>query len=308
MDPIRGKLSEKTADSQLVNRTSNGMDVNEVGLGRCLQTARKKANFTQQELCQKAGLSYSTLAKIERGAIKSPSIFTIQQIAQALGTSLDELVGFSSLPRAPLNKKRSKSGISFIYLDVNGCLVRFFHRAFTRIAEETGETPDTIETAFWHYNDAACTGEMSVKQFNDAVAKKLSIKSFDWQKYYLAVIDPITEMQQLAEWIAQNYHLGLMTNIMPGFIDTMLDSGLLPKVDYSAIIDSSKEGVIKPDPKIYEIAGKAAGCPANEILLVDDSRTNLMAAERAGWHVLWFDDFNPAESAKRVKSTLEPAG
>ena len=47
----------------------------EVGLGRRLQEARKKANFTQQELCQKAGLSYSTLAKIERGAIKSPSIF-----------------------------------------------------------------------------------------------------------------------------------------------------------------------------------------------------------------------------------------
>ncbi len=282
------------------------MDQDEVGLGRRLQSARKKADLTQQELCQKAGLSYSTLAKIERGAIKSPSIFTICEIARALGVSLDELVDFTATIPTD-TKKKSKSGISFVYLDVNGCLVRFFHRAFSRIAEDTGAAPDAIETAFWHYNDACCTGEMSINQFNDAIAKKLSIKTFDWQKYYLAAIDPIAEMQDLAKWLAAHYHLGLLTNIAPGFLDIMMSKKLLPDVQFNAIIDSSKEGVIKPEPKIYEIAQQAAGCPASEILLVDDSRTNLMAAERAGWHVLWFDDFNPSESVQRIKAALELA-
>ena len=50
----------------------------EVALGKHLQAARQRASMTQQQLCQKAGLSYSTLAKIERGAIKAPSIFTIE--------------------------------------------------------------------------------------------------------------------------------------------------------------------------------------------------------------------------------------
>jgi HAD superfamily hydrolase (TIGR01509 family) len=36
---------------------------------------------------------------------------------------------------------------------------------------------------------------------------------------------------------------------------------------------------------MYEIATKKAGCPPAEILLVDDARTNLMAAEKQGWHV-----------------------
>jgi hypothetical protein len=32
-----------------------------------------------------------------------------------------------------------------------------------------------------------------------------------------------------------------------------------------------------------------------------------MAAERFGWHVLWFDDYRPEESAERIKQVLEPA-
>jgi transcriptional regulator with XRE-family HTH domain len=68
--------------------------VDEKSLGARLQLARQNAGLTQQVMCHKANLSYSTLAKIERGAIKSPSIFTIRSIAEVLGTSLDELVGF----------------------------------------------------------------------------------------------------------------------------------------------------------------------------------------------------------------------
>lgn len=70
--------------------------MDEVGLGKQLQSIRTKAGLTQQALCQLANISYSTLAKIERGAIKSPSIFTIQSIAEALGVSMDQLLGLQS--------------------------------------------------------------------------------------------------------------------------------------------------------------------------------------------------------------------
>ena len=42
-----------------------------------------------------------------------------------------------------------------------------------------------------------------------------------------------------------------------------------------------------------------------EILLVDDSRVNIMAAEKHSWHVLWFDEYRPDESVKRVQNALE---
>jgi len=281
------------------------MAVDEVSLGKRLQAARQAAGLTQQELCHRAKLSYSTLTKIERGAIKSPSIFTIQQIASVLGTTLDQLVGSSAPVLKP--KKRAKSGVTFVFFDVNGCLVRFFHRAFTKLAEETGATPDIIESTFWHYNDQVCRGKLSLKEFNTLFAKKLHVNSLDWQAYYLAAVDPITEMHKLVEWAADNYAVGLLTNIMPGFLDAMRTRGFIPAVTYSAIIDSSSVGAIKPEAKIYEAAEAAAGRPGKEILLVDDSRANLMPAEHMGWHVLWFDDYNPSESIKRVRSVLEPA-
>ena len=279
--------------------------MDEVGLGKLLQDARRKAGLTQQELCHKAGLSYSTLAKIERGAIKSPSIFTIQSIAAALKTSLNDLLGDTSSATGKTTKKRSKSGIRFVYFDINGCLVRFYHRAFTRIAEDSGQQSDVIETNFWHYNDAVCRGEISLDEFNRILGEQFEMAAFDCRVYYLDPIEPIKEMHDLVAWANEHYYVGLLSNIMPGLIETMLNQETLPPIEYAAIIDSSEVGAIKPEQRIYEIALEKSGVQPSEILLVDDSRTNIMAAERMGWRVLWFDDFRPDESADRVRAALE---
>lgn len=270
--------------------------MDEKGLGQKLADARRSAGLTQQELCQKSGLSYSTLAKIERGAIKSPSIFTIQQIASVLGTSVDALLGIDSQNSAIATKKRSKSGIEFVYFDVNGCLVRFFHRAFTSAAQDFGLPSDIVEATYWHFTDAVCRGDMTLQEFNTASAKKFGIASIDWSKYYLEAVDPVMEMKDLLNWAQEHYKVGLLTNIMPGMLDIMKTQDLIPDIAYDAVIDSSIVHAIKPEAAIFAAAAGAAGVDPEAILLVDDSRANLMAAERQGWRVLWFDDYHPAES------------
>ncbi len=282
--------------------------IDEKGLGKRLQLARQHAGLTQQSLCHKANLSYSTLTKIERGAIKAPSIFTIQNIAAALGVGLDELMG-APVRSLQTDKKRSKSGITFVYFDINGCLVRFFHRAFTRLSEETGAPADIVETTFWHYNDLVCRGEMGLDAFNQKLTQELRAETpIDWEAYYMEAIEPIPAMHELVAWAAEHYRVGLLTNIMPGFVSKMLEKGLLPRANYDAIIDSSQVKAIKPEIEIYTTAIEKAHCPASEILLVDDSRVNLMAAEKQGWHVLWFDDYRPDESVERIKSSLQIVG
>lgn len=278
----------------------------EKALGKRLQEARVKAGLTQQDMCHRAGLSYSTLAKIERGAIKAPSIFTIISIAEVLGLSLDELVGVQYAKNgSTASKKRSKSGITFVYFDINGCVVRFFHRAFTDIATSSGKPADMVETAFWHYNDAVCRGEISIEEFNRILGEKFGLPNFEWRNYYLKAVEPITEMHELLRWAEEHYNIGLVSNIMPGLIKMMMEKNLIPSLSYKAIVDSSEVQAIKPEAKLYEIAQSKAGCPAEEILLVDDARANLMAAERHGWHVLWFDDYRPDESAARIRQALE---
>lgn len=288
--------------------------MDEKGLGRRLQDARKHAGMTQQALCQQANISYSTLAKIERGAIKAPSIFTIQNIAIALGTSLDSLMGMesrvvqsSAATPQQTGKKVSKSGVRFVYFDINGCLVHFFHRAFLRLASETGISADVIETTFWLYNDDACRGALPMDEFNRRFAERLGVPSVDWETYYLDTVEPIQGMDELVHWVADRYRIGLLTNIMPGFILALRARGLLPNVDYDVIIDSSEVGAIKPEARIFEMATERAGVNPQEILFVDDSRPNIMEADKHGWHVLWCDDYHPEETIARIRQSLEPA-
>lgn len=283
--------------------------MDEKALGRLLQLARKRAGLTQQELCQKAGLSYSTLAKIERGAIRTPSVFTVANIAVVTGVSIEELLDLPGRgaegAAAPADaKKRSKTGVRFVYFDVNGVLVRFFHRAFTKITEDTGARADLAENLFWRHNDALCRGQLSLEELNRIFEKELNTQNFDWKSYYMSSVEPMPAVQDFVGWCAQNYRVGLLSNTASGFLDEMRSRGLIPDVHYDAIADSSKIGTVKPEPKIYEAALELAGVEPTEILLIDNERPNLTAADRAGWQVLSFDDFEPEVSVSQAREVL----
>lgn len=281
------------------------MAMDEKGLGKKLQLARQNAGLTQQQLCQKANLSFSTLTKIERGAIKSPSIFTVQAIAIAIGVSLDKLIGNNPAQKRKLLK--TKSGVTFVYFDVNGCLVHFYQRAFAKLAQASGVPSDIVETAFWHYNDEVCRGSITMKDFNSYIAERMGIDSVDWMKYYMECVEPIEEMHKMVRFAADRYKVGLLTNIMPGQLRAMFSSGDLPNLPYDVIIDSSELGTIKPESQIYEIATERSGCTPEEILLIDDTRANIKAAEKQGWKVLWFDDARMEEAVERVREVLKTA-
>lgn len=281
--------------------------MDEKGLGKRLQDARRTAGLTQQGLCQKSGLSYSTLAKIERGAIKAPSIFTIEKIAEALNISLDELIGTNKLSgRSTKRRHRSKSGISFVYFDINGCLVRFYQRAVTKIAHDSGKSTDTVETILWHYDDQVCRGLVSLEEFNKVLADKLQSPGIRWEDYYLSTIETMPGMKELLDWVSQQYGIGLLSNIMPGLINSMIQQKSIPNVAYDSIIESSEVQALKPEAKIFEIATERANCNKSEILLIDDTRANLMAADSIGWKVLWFDGYHPDESIAKIRELLEP--
>ena len=278
--------------------------LDEKDLGARLQQVRKESGLTQQELCHQASLSYSTLAKIERGAIKSPSIFTIAAIADAMHVGLDELLGRTVATVA--HKKTTRSGVKFIYFDVNGCLVRFAHRGFSRLAEEADVPIDVVETVFWEYDDAVCRGDTSLQELNDILSEKLQIK-VDWKAQYLAAVEPIPGISPLVEWATEQYHTGLLTNTMPELISAMQQRQLIPDFAFDAIIESHNIRANKPEAHIYEAAENAAGFPPHEILLIDDSRANLIAAKKRGWNTIWFDYYRPEESIANIRQALEPA-
>lgn len=283
-----------------------GSVTNEAELGKKLQLARKRAGLTQQELCQKASLSYSTLAKIERGAIRSPSVFTVASIAAATGTRLEDLLDIKPV-EAPtgLTKKRSKTGVCFVYFDVNGTVTRFFEKAFARVAREAQKPLELVETLFWRYDASACRAEMTVGEIDAIFARELGLKGFHWLDHYLKSAEPSPGVDELLEWAAEHYKIGLLTNNWLGFTEEMIAKKLIPGLEYTVIAESAKLECAKPEPKIYRLAQELANYDASEILLVDDNPAYLRGADQAGWQIMRFNGFEPEKSITRVKKHLE---
>ena len=62
-------------------------------LAKRVKEYRKQKGLTQQKLAEKTGLSFNTITKIEQGIGDSPTLKTLVKLADALGVSIDELVG-----------------------------------------------------------------------------------------------------------------------------------------------------------------------------------------------------------------------
>lgn len=58
-----------------------------------LSKIRKAKGWSQEKLAVESEISYNTIIKIERGGIENPKIKTVLKLADALGITIDELVG-----------------------------------------------------------------------------------------------------------------------------------------------------------------------------------------------------------------------
>lgn len=65
----------------------------EINIGKNVQRIRKEKGMTQDELARKADMSYATLAKIEIGMVKNPTIMTLIKLAKVLRVKVDDFIG-----------------------------------------------------------------------------------------------------------------------------------------------------------------------------------------------------------------------
>ena len=65
-------------------------------MGKRIRELRRQKGLTQEELGERAGISYKYLGSIERGQ-ENPSFKHLVRLAKALSVSMDELFRFSHL-------------------------------------------------------------------------------------------------------------------------------------------------------------------------------------------------------------------
>ena len=57
-----------------------------------IKRLRAKLGLTQDDLAKKADIKYTTLMKVESGAVNKPSVQTMAKIAKALAISIEDLI------------------------------------------------------------------------------------------------------------------------------------------------------------------------------------------------------------------------
>ena len=61
-------------------------------IGENIKRIRAKQGISQDDLARKAGLKYSTLAKIEGDFVTKPGVQMIAKVAKALAVSMEDLL------------------------------------------------------------------------------------------------------------------------------------------------------------------------------------------------------------------------
>lgn len=69
-----------------------GQSTPEESVGRVIQEHRRAQGLTQEQLARRADVPYTTLTKVESGAIKNPSVQFVWKVSRALEISIDTLV------------------------------------------------------------------------------------------------------------------------------------------------------------------------------------------------------------------------
>lgn len=78
-----------------------------------------------------------------------------------------------------------------------------------------------------------------------------------------------------------------------------------PLIDlFDVIVDATYTGILKPDPRAYELVLAELGLPREACVFVDDQKKNIEGAEAVGLPNVHFDVTQPADGYARALSML----
>ncbi len=179
--------------------------------------------------------------------------------------------------------------IKFVYFDLGGVVIRDFSGTdnWVELKNERGITDD-----YWDkFEPELCVGKQKID--NDLL--NAFVSRFEKNPSIWPVIDKIHK----------SCKIGLLTNMYPGMFKAIQNAKILPDVAWSVIIDSSVEGIAKPDSEIFKLAEEKAQVKGQEILFVENSPGHVQAAKSFGWQTFLYDSAHPADSSQKLSLLLE---
>lgn len=208
----------------------------------------------------------------------------------------------------------------FVYFDLDDTLLD--HRSAERAAlkdvtdyvwtEADGERVAEIQRRYhernlelWHAYAAGEIGRAELRhlrfahivEYYDLPHSWSELDTFYMQRYGHYWRE-VVGAREAFETIARRLPVGVITN---GFADTQREKlQRFPFIERRsrAVVISEEVGFLKPDPRLFLHAERAAGVVGGVILYVGDSfRSDVLGALNAGWKAAWF---TPADSTEEL--------
>lgn len=197
--------------------------------------------------------------------------------------------------------------IKFIYFDFGGVFFNW-HNEFTTVAIDFGVSREQVTQIFNEIEDEITTGRMTTSEFWELCQKRLSLENgenYDFAKKWVLDYIPIKSTHKLVVSLNQDYKIGGLSNLYDKVSDLIFTYNRVPNIDFDPMIFSYQVGLQKPDINIFRLAQEKAGVAPQDILLVDDSKTNCDTADSLGWHTLVFDTYHPEDSVRKILQILK---
>lgn len=181
-----------------------------------------------------------------------------------------------------------------VFVDFGGVIARTEYQAPRQhLAERLKmEYEDIVKIVFESPSSVkASHGELSADQHWAEVIKRLrrpltEMEAIREEFFAGDVID--REIVEFLRSLRPRYKTGLISNAWSNLRDDIVSQKIDDAFDHMVI--SAEVGVMKPDPRIYQIALEQAGVSPSEAVFVDDFAENIEGCQAVGMHGIHFRD------------------
>jgi len=185
--------------------------------------------------------------------------------------------------------------VTSIIFDIGKVLIdwdpRYLYEKLIRDEDELNYFLENIVTLIWHTeHDRGLPMAEGIKYLASKHPEHADLIKFYDERWFETLGDPIEGMEALiGDLDGANIPLYGLSNFSAEKFGTFAEN-FAPLKPMRDIIVSGEEGIVKPDPAIFELAMKRFNVDPAATLFIDDRDENTHAAKKAGFKTHLFED------------------
>lgn len=190
--------------------------------------------------------------------------------------------------------------VRHLVVDLGGVLFRFDHRhRLDRLAAATGLPPDRVHTLLWESGfSAACDQGLygtaavvrdHIRAAMAAAGSDLACSDDELDELWCSAYQPDGTVVAALGQRPGATTLALLTNNGPLEEEVLTRHHPAAFAVFDRVFFSHRLGRRKPDPAAFTAVAALLGAEGPDIMLIDDSPTNVAAARAATWHATVYD-------------------